>query len=112
MHDQHLGEELLARTTRSIRITARGAALLEYADEIFARSYEVNHVFRDKNESLVPTNIRIGMVGGISRVRPSPRIASRPPPTADAATTFGTRGKMACMQFCLLRSTSPRGCAP
>jgi LysR family transcriptional activator of nhaA len=63
----YLGEELLERSTRAVKVTDRGAALLEMADEIFSRSYEINHIFRDKNASLRPTNIRVGMVGGISR---------------------------------------------
>jgi LysR family transcriptional activator of nhaA len=65
--EEYLDERLLERTTRSLNITERGAALLTYADEIFSKSHEINHIFRDKNESFVPTQVRIGMVGGISR---------------------------------------------
>jgi LysR family transcriptional activator of nhaA len=65
--EEYLEEKLLERTTRSVRMTERGAALLTYADEIFSKSHEINHIFRDKNESYFPTQIRIGMVGGISR---------------------------------------------
>lgn len=65
--EDYLEEKLLERTTRSVRMTERGAALLTYADEIFSKSHEINHIFRDKNESYLPTQIRIGMVGGISR---------------------------------------------
>jgi LysR family transcriptional activator of nhaA len=63
--EDYLGETLLQRSTRSVRVTDRGAALLQYADAIFAQSHAINTVFRDK--ALTPTNIRIGMVGGISR---------------------------------------------
>ncbi len=65
--EAYLDEQLIERSTRSVNVTDRGTALLEYADSIFARSAEINHIFRDKMESLVPTRIRIGMVGGISR---------------------------------------------
>ena len=65
--EAYFEEELLERSTRSVTVTDRGAALLAYADEIFARSYEINHIFRDKHESLLSSTIRIGMVGGISR---------------------------------------------
>ncbi len=65
--EEYLGEKLLERTTRSVVATERGAALLTYADEIFAKSHEINHIFRDKNESFLPTQVRVGMVGGISR---------------------------------------------
>ena len=65
--EQYLEEHLLERNTRKVSVTARGAALLEYADAIFSKSKEINHIFHDKNESLVPSEIRIGMVGGISR---------------------------------------------
>jgi LysR family transcriptional activator of nhaA len=65
--EEYFDEKLLERTTRSISVSERGTALLKYADEIFSKSYEINHIFRDKNESLVPSQIRIGMVGGISR---------------------------------------------
>lgn len=65
--EEYLGENLLERTTRSVTVTPRGQALLTYADEIFSKSSEINHIFRDKNESTAPTSIRIGMVGGISR---------------------------------------------
>lgn len=65
--EEYLEEVLLVRTTRSVRVTDRGAALLKVADDIFARSTEINHVFRDKRETATPSKIRIGMVGGISR---------------------------------------------
>jgi LysR family transcriptional activator of nhaA len=65
--EEYLDEKLLERTTRSVRVTERGAALLTYADEIFRKSHEINHIFRDKNETFIPAQIRIGMVGGISR---------------------------------------------
>ncbi len=65
--EEYLDENLLERTTRSLNITERGAALLTYADEIFSKSHEINHIFRDKNETFLPTQVRIGMVGGISR---------------------------------------------
>lgn len=65
--EEYLEEQLLERTTRSFKITARGAALLGYADEIFDQSQAINHLFRDKRETLAPTEIRVGLVGGISR---------------------------------------------
>ncbi len=65
--EEYLDEHLLERTTRSLKITERGVALLAYADEIFARSQLINHLFKEKNESPQPSEIRIGMVGGISR---------------------------------------------
>ncbi len=65
--ESYLDEKLMERTTRSLKVTERGAALLNYADEIFSRSREINHLFRDKHETLAPTQLRIGMVGGISR---------------------------------------------
>ena len=65
--ESYLEEKLLERTKRFVKPTERGTALLEYADQIFEKSLEINHVFRDKNEAMVPTRIRIGMVGGISR---------------------------------------------
>lgn len=65
--EDYLGEALVERTTRAVHVTDRGAALLRYADRIFARSAEINAVFRDKQESVTPSSIRIGMVGGISR---------------------------------------------
>ncbi len=65
--EAYLEESLLERTTRALRVTDRGAALLKVADDIFARSSEINHVFRDKQESAAPSRLRIGMVGGISR---------------------------------------------
>jgi len=64
--ESYLGQTLLDRNTRSMRPTERGAALLEYADRIFAHSKDINRIFRDRDES-PPTNIRVGMVGGISR---------------------------------------------
>lgn len=65
--EDYLGENLLARSTRAVTVTDRGAELYAYAETIFARSAEINAVFRDKQPSNTPSNIRIGMVGGISR---------------------------------------------
>lgn len=64
--ESYFGETLLDRTTRALAPTERGSALLAFADEIFTRSGEINRIFRDKEED-VPTTIRVGMVGGISR---------------------------------------------
>lgn len=58
---------MLERSTRSVRLTSSGAALVAYADEIFERSTEINRVFRDKSASLGSTQMRVGMAGGISR---------------------------------------------
>jgi LysR family transcriptional activator of nhaA len=65
--EHYLDEELLERNTRAVRVTDRGAALLSYADEIFARSATINHIFRDKEVAVAASSIRIGMVGGVSR---------------------------------------------
>ncbi len=65
--EDYLDEKLLERTTRSVKVTERGSSLLIYADEIFSKSHEINHIFRDKNDTFFPNQIRIGMVGGISR---------------------------------------------
>ena len=65
--EEYLEEKLLERTTRSFQITPAGADLLEYADEIFKQSSEINHIFRHKNNLEPAQPVRIGMVGGISR---------------------------------------------
>jgi len=65
--EAYLGEQLLDRNTRSVKVTGRGAALLEYADSVFEISHEINRIFRDKQEMAGPTRIRVGMVGGFSR---------------------------------------------
>lgn len=65
--EEYLGEALLERTTRAFEITDRGRELMRYADEIFSRSAAINAVFRDKQASVAPTSIRVGLVGGISR---------------------------------------------
>lgn len=65
--EDYLGEELLERSTRSVRVTSTGAALRAYADEIFERSTEINRIFRDKDATLRSASMRVGMVGGISR---------------------------------------------
>ena len=65
--ENYLEETLFTRTTRSVRVTERGASLLKVADEIFARGSEINRVFRDKQESAASANLRVGMVGGVSR---------------------------------------------
>jgi LysR family transcriptional activator of nhaA len=65
--EAYLDEELLERHTRAVRVTDRGAALLGFADEIFARSSTINAIFRDKQEAIIASNIRVGLVGGISR---------------------------------------------
>ncbi len=48
-------------------LTERGAALLLRADDIFAKSEEINDLFRDKREADEPVRVRVGLVGGISR---------------------------------------------
>jgi LysR family transcriptional activator of nhaA len=63
----YFDEELIERSTRSLKVTRRGAELLEYADEIFARSAQVNRVFRDQTATTGSRHMRVGMVGGISR---------------------------------------------
>ena len=65
--EAYLEEDLIERSTRSLTVTDRGAALLEYADGIFRSSAEINRIFRDKGASQHPRNMRVGMVGGISR---------------------------------------------
>ena len=65
--EDYLEEKLFVRSTRSVRVTERGAALLKVADDIFSLSARVNLVFRDKHDSAAAAKIRIGMVGGVSR---------------------------------------------
>ncbi|MCJ8275579.1 MAG: LysR family transcriptional regulator [Bdellovibrionales bacterium] len=65
--EEYFDEKLLERTTRSLRVTPVGSDLLKYADEIFNKSSEINHIFKDKKDDLQSFQIRIGMVGGISR---------------------------------------------
>lgn len=65
--EDYLEETLIERNTRSLVVTDRGTALWRYADEIFAKSATINHLFRDKQDTTTPASIRIGMVGGISR---------------------------------------------
>jgi|GEM_PF-803676 len=65
--EDYLGESLIDRNTRTFSVTERGAALLQYADAIFAKSQAINSVFRDKHDDDAPPRLRLGMVGGISR---------------------------------------------
>lgn len=65
--EDYLEVKLLERTTRSFQITPEGADLLNYADEIFQKSSEINSLFSNKVTSGTSQLIRIGMVGGISR---------------------------------------------
>lgn len=64
--EDYLGEELLERNTRSVKMTLRGEALLAYADQIFEKSSQINRVFRD-SEDESRRHLKIGIVGGISR---------------------------------------------
>ena len=65
--EDYLEEKLLERTTRSVQVTPAGIDLLNYADEIFSKSSEINDLFRNKKVSSPGQSIRVGMVGGISR---------------------------------------------
>jgi LysR family transcriptional activator of nhaA len=65
--EDYFDEVLIERSTRSLVVTSRGNALLEYADEIFTRSAEINRRFRDKADADGARHMRVGMVGGISR---------------------------------------------
>jgi len=65
--EDYLEDQLLIRTTRSIKITPAGQELLTYADAIFNKSSEINHFFKNKKNTSISQPIRIGMVGGISR---------------------------------------------
>jgi len=64
--EDYLEEQLLERTTRSLKVTPAGLDLLKYADDIFAKSSEINQVFLHKTIRY-ERPIKVGMVGGISR---------------------------------------------
>lgn len=65
--EDYLDEKLIERSTRTLSVTPRGEALMEYANEIFGLSKDINAIFRDKSSTTHSSNLRVGMVVGISR---------------------------------------------
>ncbi len=65
--EDYLGDPLFERTTRSLHLTHAGKKLFSYADEIFQKSREINRVIRDGEGDSEPTQLNIGIVGGVSR---------------------------------------------
>lgn len=65
--EEYLDQKLLDRSTRHVRLTAAGTRLLAYAHIIFEQSYEINSVIRDRAYSSDVMNLRLGIVGGVSR---------------------------------------------
>jgi LysR family transcriptional activator of nhaA len=65
--EDYLGEKLLERNNRSLRLTPAGTSLLKYADRIFSESRNINSIFRHKEAVDVPFLLRVGIAGGISR---------------------------------------------
>jgi LysR family transcriptional activator of nhaA len=63
--EKYLGQPLIDRSTRTVRVTDAGDAVLAEADAIFARSAAINRRFLGPSEE--SGVVRVGLVGGVSR---------------------------------------------
>ncbi len=64
--EDYLQTRLLDRSTRSLTITPKGREVVEYAENIFKISKEINHVIKDQEKKNYK-NLKVGIVGGVSR---------------------------------------------
>ncbi len=82
--EDHLGQKLIARTTRTFELTEAGKAALRYADTIFSTGQELLD-FMKHRPSINQQVLRIGALGSLSR---NLQVAFLKPILGQEAVTF------------------------
>lgn len=65
--EDYFQKDLFERLPRKLKLTETGKELLSYADDIFARSREINQIVRDEAYGDKKISLNVGITGSISR---------------------------------------------